>query len=100
MRRFSTFVFGMIVGGLLIYASLHYHVIHASSGLHLVPKLNSTLSATYVDIRGFGLADWARHQDVAAALLSSNRQDLMQSAAEESIRMGLEQVLPAGNDRR
>jgi hypothetical protein len=100
MRRLPTFICGMIVGGLLIYGGLHYHVIHASSGLHLVPKVSSTLTGAYVDIRGFSLADWAKHQDVAAALLAADRQDLMQSAAQDSIRNGLNQLLPADSDRR
>ena len=100
MRRLPTFIFGVLVGGLLIYGGLHYHVINAPSGLHLVPKVDSTLASTYVDIRGWGLAEWTQHQDVAAALLSANRQDLMQSAAEDSIRTGLDRILPQGNDRR
>lgn len=100
MRRLPTFIFGVIVGGLLIYGGLHYHLINTPSGFHLVPKVNSTLASTYVDIRGWGLAEWTQHQDVAAALLSANRQDLMQSAAEDSIRTGLDRILPQGNDRR
>jgi hypothetical protein len=100
MRRLPTFIFGMVVGGLLIYGALNYHVINAPSGLHLVPKVESTLAATYVDIRGFGLSDWAQHQEVAAALLSANRQDLMQSAAEDSLRTGLDRLLPPATDRR
>ena len=100
MRRLPTFIFGMIAGGLLIYAGLHYHVINTPSGLHLVPKVNSTLAETYVDVRGWGMAEWMQHKDVAAALLAADRQDLMQSAAEDSIRTGLDRILPAGNDRR
>lgn len=100
MRRLPTFLFGMFVGGLLIYGSLHYHLINAPSGLHLIPKLNSTLAETYVDIRGFGLADWTNHQDLAGALLAANRQDLLASSSSDSLRTGLEQLLPPGNDRR
>ena len=100
MRRLPTFIFGMIVGGLLIYGGLHYHVINTPSGLHLVPKVNSTLAETYVDVRGWGVAEWMQHKDIAAALLAADRQDLMQSAAEDSIRTGLDRILPAGNDRR
>lgn len=100
MRRLPTFIFGMIVGGLLIYGGLHYHVINTASGLHLVPKVTSTLAETYVDVRGWGVAEWMQHKDIAAALLAADRQDLMQSAAEDSIRTGLDRILPAGNDRR
>jgi hypothetical protein len=100
MRRLPTFMFGVIVGGLLIYGSLNYHVINASSGLHVVPKVDSTLAETYVDVRGWGMADWMQHKDVAAALLAANRQDLMQSAAEDSIRAGIDRVFPPEDNRR
>lgn len=100
MRRLPTFIFGMVVGGLLIYGGLNYHIINTPSGLHLVPKVNSTLAETYVDIRGWGVAEWMQHKDVAAALLAADRQDLMQSAAEDSLRTGLDRILPQGNDRR
>jgi len=90
----------MVVGGLLIYGGLNYHIINTPSGLHLVPKVNSTLAETYVDVRGWGVAEWMQHKDVAAALLAADRQDLMQSAAEDSIRTGLDRILPQGNDRR
>jgi len=100
MRRLPTFIFGMVVGGLLIYGGLNYHIINTPSGLHLVPKVNSTLAETYVDVRGWGVAEWMQHKDVAAALLAADRQDLMQSAAEDSIRTGLDRILPQGNDRR
>ena len=51
MRRFSTFLCGMIAGGLLIYAALSHHIVQNRDGLHLVPKLDSTLAATYVDVQ-------------------------------------------------
>ena len=100
MRRLPTFLFGMFVGGMLLYGALHYHVINAQSGLHLVPKVESGLGSTYVDIRKFTPVDWMQHQDVAAALFTANRQDLMQSAAQDSLRTGLEQLLPPATDRR
>lgn len=95
MRRLSTFIFGMAAGGLLIYAALNYHLIHASTGLHLVPKARATLAETYVDVRGFTPADWARHADVAVALFQADRTDLMQSAANESLWNGIDRILPS-----
>lgn len=100
MRRLPTFIFGMIVGGLLIYGGLHYHVINTPSGLHLVPKVNSTLAETYVDVRGWGVAEWMQHKDVAAALLAADRQDLMQSAAEDSVRTSIDRIFPQEDNRR
>lgn len=94
MRRLSTFIFGMATGGLLIYVALNYHLIHAQGGLHLVPKVESKLAATYIDVRSFTPSDWARHADVAMALLRAQRGDLMQSAAADSIWNAADQLLP------
>ena len=95
MRRLSTFIFGMVVGGLLIYLALNYHLIHAKDGIHLVPKTSATLAATYVDVRNFALADWANHQDVALAIVKADRGELLHSVAGDSVLNGLDRILAA-----
>jgi hypothetical protein len=95
MRRLSTFIFGMVVGGLLIYLALNYHLIHAKDGIHLVPKTSATLAATYVDVRNFGPADWANHQGVAMAILKANRGELLESVTGETLLNGLDRILSA-----
>lgn len=100
MRRFSTFIVGMVTGGILIYMALNYHLIQAKDGLHLVPKTESKLAATYIDVRNFTPADWAKHGDVAMALLQSDRTDLIQSAATDSIWNGVDQLLPPPSQSR
>lgn len=95
MRRLSTFIFGMVAGGLLIYAGLNYHLIQAADGLHLVPKVDATLACTYADIRSFGPADWAKHPEIAMAILKSGRGDLLESAASNSLQVGLDRLLPS-----
>jgi hypothetical protein len=99
MRRWLTFLLGVAVGALLIYAVLNYHIVHARDGLHLIPKADATLAATYVDIRRFGPADWAQHPDLAMALLQANRRDLMESAAADALREGLDRFLDRPRDR-
>jgi hypothetical protein len=94
MRRLSTFIFGMVVGGLLIYLALNYHLIHAKDGIHLVPKTSATLAATYVDVRNFGPADWANHQDVALAIYKADRGELMRSITGDTLLNGLDRILP------
>jgi hypothetical protein len=93
MRRLSTFIFGMVVGGLLIYVALNYHVIQAKDGMHLVPKVDAQLAGTYVDIRGFAPVDWAQHPEVAMALFRADRNDLMESTAADSLRAEFDRVL-------
>jgi hypothetical protein len=95
MRRLSTFIFGMVVGGLLIYLALNYHLIHAKDGIHLVPKIDATLAATYVDARNFGPRDWAANKDVAMAIFKADRGDLFQSVTSDSLLNGLDRLLPS-----
>lgn len=94
MRRTSTFIGGMAVGGLLIYAALSYHVLQTSDGLHLIAKRESTLAATYVDIRGLGPVELLqRHPQVAQAIFDSRRADLIESAAADTIRTGIDRAI-------
>jgi len=95
MRRLSTFIFGMVAGGLLIYAALNYHLIHTQSGIHLVPKVESKLASTYVDVRHYGPADWLAHEDIAMALVRAERHDLLKSVASDSLVNGLDRLMPA-----
>jgi hypothetical protein len=80
MRRIWTFVSGIVVGGILIFAAMNYHIIRADDGFHVVPKLDAQLALTYADIRGFTVADWAKNSELAAALMNANRRDLVDSA--------------------
>ena len=93
MRRLSTFIFGMVAGGLLIYAALNYHLIQANDGLHLIPKVDATLAGTYADIRNFGPADWAKNPDIAMAIFKADRGDLLESAASDTLQTGLDRLL-------
>jgi hypothetical protein len=92
-RRWFTFLLGVVVGGLLIYGALNYHIVRASDGLHLIPKVDATLANTYVDIRNFGPADWAERPELAMSLLKANRRELMDAAAADTLRTGLDRLL-------
>ena len=62
MRRLSTFFFGMVAGGLLIYAALNYHLIQAKDGLHLIPKVDATLAwyDRFAGLAGVRVDEWRR----------------------------------------
>ena len=93
MKRLTSFIFGMIVGAGLLYGALHYHLVHATDGLHLVPKLDAELKSTYVDIREFTFADWSNHPSLAAALMKSEKRELMEGAANDALNNGLDRFL-------
>jgi hypothetical protein len=94
MRRLPTFIFGMLIGGLLIYLALNYHLIQAKDGLHLVPKVNATLAGTYVDVRAFTAADLVTHREVVAALVKAGQNDVVDSIAANSLENSVNQWLP------
>jgi hypothetical protein len=93
MGRFSTFLLGAVVGAAAIYTALNYHVVRAPDGMHLVPKIDSTLAESYVDIRQFGPREWAQHTSVAAALMRAERGDLLETAAHDALRTGLDRLI-------
>ena len=93
MRRLMTFFLGMVAGGVLLYMAEHYHLVRAGDGLHVIPKVESKLAATYVDIRKFSPADWARHADVAMAITNANQGQLLENSAAQSMQEGAQSLL-------
>jgi hypothetical protein len=77
----SRFFFGMICGAGLLYVAMHYHVVRGGEGFYLVPKIANDLSNVYTDTRGFTLSDWKDHRTLAAAVVKSNKQHLMEDAS-------------------
>lgn len=98
-RRIMTFAMGMAVGGLLLWGALQYHVLHTKNGLRLIPKVNASLAKTYVDIRSFTIADWARNTDLVLALTNANQRDLMGNAAGDAVQNGIDRWLNRDNQR-
>lgn len=76
----SRFFFGLVVGAVLMYGSLHYHVVRGNDGFFVVPKVTSELRDVYVDIRGFTLEDWKQHKPLAAAIMKSERSEVLADA--------------------
>lgn len=93
MERLTSFLLGVVVGGLLCFGSLKYHVVRAKDGVHLVPKLSSTFSETYVDIRSFGLSDWDQHRSLAVAIVHAQKGQLLQDQASDSLRQSVDNVI-------
>jgi hypothetical protein len=94
MRRLPTFIFGMVIGGVLIYLALNYHLVRASDGLHLVPKVSATLSDTYVDVRSFRPSDFLNHRGVVEAMMKSGQQELVDSLAADAVKNEVKARLP------
>lgn len=98
MNKISTFLFGFVLGGGFVYMTLHYHVIRANDGMHLVAKTTSTFSESYVDIRAFGPAEWNGHRNVANAIVQANKPELLQGALVNPINNAVGGVLDRVNE--
>ena len=96
----SRLLFGMLLGGALVYGGMHYHVVRGQQGVFIVPKLESDLSALYTDIRDFTLQDWKSHPRLAAAIIQSNRPQLLQDAAEGQLSETVHTVVDRLFERR
>ena len=92
MGKIYAFLLGVAAGFGLYHLAGSYHVLRADSGLHVAPKVTLSLQDTYVDIRGFGAGDWAKHPELAAAVFQSGNEEIMHEAVAESV----DKLLPGG----
>lgn len=89
----SKFFFGLFVGAALMYTALHYHLVRGDEGIFLVPKVTNQLGDAYVDIRGFTLEDWKQHKPLAAAMMKSNRSEILSDDTLGGFKDGLHSVV-------
>ena len=82
----SRFLFGMISGAALLFIAMHYHIVRGQDGVYVVPKISNNLSDVYVDTRDYGLDDWESHKPLAAAIMRSNKQHLLEDSTLGSFR--------------
>ena len=101
MGRFSSFIMGMIVGAVMLAGAMNYHFVRSEQGLLMVPKISKGLADPYVDIREFTLQDWQEHRALAAALIQSDKAELLADSSLSSFRSSMNGVLDGlfGSDR-
>jgi hypothetical protein len=89
VNHLGTFIAGMLVGGGLIFGSQNYHVLRTDAGVSVVPKLTASFSDIYVDVRSFGVTDWAQHKALAAAIVKAKKEDIFKESSSESVKQGV-----------
>jgi len=93
MSRLSSFFLGMICGAALLMVSMNYYVVRSKESFHFVPKVAAKLEIPYYDIRSYTIEDWHRHPSLAAAIVTSKNQNLMQSSGVDAVRAKVEGLL-------
>lgn len=87
------FLGGLILGAGLMYSALNFHLVRGQNGVFMVSKVTSDLSDVYVDIRGFTLEDWKRHKPLAAAIIKSDRSEVLDDATLNGFRENVHAVV-------
>ena len=57
MNRVSSFAVGVAVGIAGLYIMMHFTLVRAGDGFHLVPKIAAKVDMPYTDIRKFTLGN-------------------------------------------
>ena len=89
MSRLGSTLFGVAIGAGLVYGALNYHVLRTEEGVELVPKLSANFDDIYLDVRTYGVADWADHDQVARAVVKSGKDHILKDAATRSVQEGI-----------
>lgn len=76
----------MITGAALLFVAMHYHIVRGQDGVYVVPKISNNLSDVYVDTRDYGLDEWKSHKPLAAAIMKSDQQHLLEDSTLNSFR--------------
>ena len=96
MNRLVVFVLGAAVGAFGVFGGQSYHIVRATDGFHLVPKLSASFGESYVDVREFGIADWTQHTQLAAAIIKAKKDHLLKQSATDdlgrSLRSAVDQI--------
>jgi hypothetical protein len=93
MSRVGSFGSGVLVGIIALYFAMHYTLLHAEDGLHLIPKITAKLENPYQDIRGYKLSHWQSKQSLALAVVRANKGYLMSDPSLLTFRENAQSVL-------
>ncbi len=77
MRRLFTVLFGVVLGGGLVYVAFEYHLVRTDENMFLVPKKHADLADPYVDIRDWSASQWKDHPVLAENLIADGHANLV-----------------------
>ncbi|HUP80439.1 MAG TPA: hypothetical protein VM260_17930 [Pirellula sp.] len=93
MDRVSSFAAGLIVGVLGLYITMHFSLVRASDGYHVIPKIAAKMEVPYSDIRKYTLENWQRRQSLALSILKANKSHLLQDQSLIGFRQSTQRIL-------
>jgi hypothetical protein len=93
MDRTGSFCLGMALGIIGLYSAMHYVVVRAEDGYHVLSKIAPKLELPYEDIRGFKLTQWQKKQSLALAVVKARKSHLFRDPSLVSFKEQTKSVL-------
>ncbi len=78
-------IFGMFLGGGIVFAGFHYHLVITDDTWLIVPRENVTFEDAYVDLRAWKGTEWPQHGQLAKDLIASGHGEIVVDAASKSL---------------
>lgn len=70
MRRLLAILFGVLLGGGIVYAAFEYHVVRTKERFLLVRKQKSAWRDAYADVRAWTPREWTDHKELTRNLIA------------------------------
>ena len=93
MDRFGNFIIGVLAGMVGLFFLMHYTVIRAHDGFHVVTKIAPRLEIPFEDIREYNLAQWQKKQPLALAIIRAKKGHLFHDPSLLAFRAHVQSVL-------
>jgi hypothetical protein len=93
MNRLGAFLLGLLLGGILMFVGLRYHIVRASDSFHLIPRQGGKVDDLYVDIREFDLKAWNEHRSLAIDIIAAKKEHLIGESTSNSLSRRLNDLL-------
>ncbi len=93
MNQTGSFLLGIAIGMAGLYCSMHYTLVRATDGFHVIPKIAAKLDNPYTDIRKYGLSEWQKRQRLALSILKAKKGYLLKDPSLAMFKQSTQRVL-------
>ena len=86
MSKIKPYLTGTVIGAVLAYVALQFHVVHSKDGFYLVPRANqAAVSQAWVDVRDWSATDWAENPGLVQALHENGSDDIIGDSITDNV---------------